>query len=223
MTEITIEERRMTQRREGGKPVPPASQSERRVRERRQSEPAQPGYFISDIEEIRRRARSHIEDGAITAGYKADRETVVRILNEALATEIVCVLRYKRHYFMATGIHAQAVAQEFLEHANDEQGHADRIAGRITQIGGAPNFNPEGLASRSHAQYVEGETLVEMIREDLIAERIAIESYGEIIRYLGDGDVTSRRLMEEILANEEEHADDLRDLLATLDPTQPGD
>lgn len=223
MTEITIEERRMTQRREGGKPAPPASQNERRVRERRQSEPTQPGYFISDIEEIRRRARSHIEDGAITAGYKADRETVIRILNEALATEIVCVLRYKRHYFMATGIHAQAVAEEFLEHANDEQGHADRIAGRITQIGGAPNFNPEGLASRSHAQYVEGETLVDMIREDLIAERIAIESYGEIIRYLGDGDVTSRRLMEEILANEEEHADDLRDLLATLDPTQPGD
>jgi bacterioferritin len=222
MTEIIIE-RRTVQRREGGKATPPASQTERRVRERRQSEPARPGYFISDIEEIRRRARTHIERGAVTEGYKADREAVIRILNEALATEIVCVLRYKRHYFMATGIHAQAVAQEFLEHANDEQSHADRIAGRITQIGGEPNFNPEGLASRSHAQYVEGETLVDMIREDLIAERIAIESYGEIIRFLGDGDITSRRLMEEILANEEEHADDLRDLLATLDPTQPGD
>jgi bacterioferritin len=222
MAEIIIE-RRTTQRREGAKAPPPASQSERRVRERRQGEPARPGYFISDVEEIRRRARTHIERGAVTEGYKADRETVIRILNEALATEIVCVLRYKRHYFMATGIHAQAVAQEFLEHANDEQGHADRIAGRITQIGGAPNFNPEGLASRSHAQYVEGETLVDMIREDLIAERIAIESYGEIVRFLGDNDITSRRLMEEILANEEEHADDLRDLLATLDPTQPGD
>ena len=222
MTEIIIE-RRTAQRREGGKAFPPASQTERRIRERRQSEPTRPGYFISDIEEIRRRARTHIERGAITEGYKADRETVIRILNEALATEIVCVLRYKRHYFMATGIHAQAVAQEFLEHANDEQGHADRIAGRITQIGGAPNFNPEGLASRSHAQYVEGETLVDMIREDLIAERIAIESYGEIVRFLGDNDITSRRLMEAILANEEEHADDLRDLLATLDPTQPGD
>ncbi|MFN2386912.1 MAG: bacterioferritin [Thermoanaerobaculia bacterium] len=222
MTEINVE-RRTAQRREGGKAISPASQSERPVRERRQGEPARPGYFIRDIEEIRRRARTQIERGAVTEGYKADRETVIRILNEALATEIVCVLRYKRHYFMATGIHAQAVAQEFLEHANDEQSHADRIAGRITQIGGEPNFNPEGLASRSHAQYVEGETLVDMIREDLIAERIAIESYGEIVRFLGDGDITSRRLMEEILANEEEHADDLRDLLATLDPTQPGD
>jgi bacterioferritin len=148
---------------------------------------------------------------------------VVRILNDALATEIVCVLRYKRHYFMAQGIHATAVAQEFLEHANEEQGHADRIAERITQIGGAPNFSPEGLLTRSHSEYVEGNTLVDMIREDLVAERIAIESYSEIVRFLGDRDITTRRMMEEILANEEEHADDLQNLLVTLDPTEPGD
>jgi bacterioferritin len=178
--------------------------------------------FLSDVKELRRRARQHIDQGAVTSGYLADRERVVAILNEALATEIVCVLRYKRHYFMATGIHAQAVAQEFLEHANDEQGHADRIAERITQLGGDPDFSPEGLATRSHSEYVEGESLIDMIRENLVAERIAIESYGEIIRFLGDRDITSRRLMEEILAVEEEHADDLRDLMATLDPTRPG-
>jgi bacterioferritin len=180
------------------------------------------GDFLTDVKELRRRARQHIEDGAVTAGYGADREKVIAVLNEALATEIVCVLRYKRHYFMATGIHANAVAQEFLEHAAEEQGHADRIAGRITQLGGEPNFNPEGLATRSHSQYVEGDSLVEMIKEDLVAERIAIESYGEVVRFLGERDVTTRRMMEEILQNEEEHADDLRDLLATLDPTQPG-
>jgi bacterioferritin len=181
------------------------------------------GGFLTDIKELRRRARQHIEDGAVTPGYGADRETVVRILNDALATEIVCVLRYKRHYFMAQGIHATAVAQEFLEHANEEQGHADRIAERITQIGGAPNFSPEGLLTRSHSEYVEGNTLVDMIREDLVAERIAIESYSEIVRFLGDRDITTRRMMEEILANEEEHADDLQNLLVTLDPTEPGD
>ena len=180
------------------------------------------GPFLSDVKEIRRRARQHIEDGAVTAGYTADRDKVIALLNEALATEIVCVLRYKRHYFMATGIHAQSVAQEFLEHANDEQGHADQIAMRITQLGGEPNFSPEGLATRSHSEYVEGESLVDMIREDLVAERIAIESYGEIIRFLGDRDITTRRLMEQILAVEEEHADDLKDLLATLDPTKAG-
>jgi bacterioferritin len=180
------------------------------------------GPFLSDVKELRRRAREHIEQGAVTTGYLADRDKVVAVLNEALATEIVCILRYKRHYFMATGIHAQAVAQEFLEHANDEQGHADLIAERITQLGGEPDFSPDGLATRSHSEYVEGESLIDMIREDLVAERIAIESYGEIVRFLGDRDITSRRLMEEILAVEEEHADDLRDLLATLDPTQPG-
>lgn len=174
------------------------------------------GEFISDIQEIRRRARQHIERGAVTDGYKADQETVVRLLNEALATELVCVLRYKRHYFVATGIHAQAISAEFLEHANEEQDHADKIATRITQLGGEPNFNPEGLLRRSHSEYVEGTDLMSMIREDLIAERIAIESYGEIIRYLGDNDPTSRRVMEEILAKEEEHAEDLRTLIQNL-------
>lgn len=182
---------------------------------------SEPGYFLSDIQELRRRARMHIEDGAVTSSYSADLPKVIAVMNEALATELVCVLRYKRHFFMATGIHATAVAAEFQEHAADEQGHADRIAERITQLGGAPNFNPEGLASRSHSQYIEGESLVDMIKEDLVAERIAIESYGEIVRFLGDRDITSRRLMEEILANEEEHADDLKNLLETLDPTKP--
>lgn len=181
------------------------------------------GEFLSDVKELRRRARQHIEDGAVTPGYTADRDTVIKILNEALATEIVCVLRYKRHYFMAQGIHSQAVADEFLEHATEEQGHADRIAERITQIGGAPDFSPQGLATRSHSEYVEGDTLVDMIREDLVAERVAIESYSEIVRYLGDRDITSRRMMEEILANEEEHADDLQKLLVTLDPTKTGE
>lgn len=180
------------------------------------------GDFLSDVKELRRRAREHIQDGAVTANYGADPVKVVAILNEALATEIVCVLRYKRHFFMATGIHANAVAQEFAEHAAEEQGHADRIAGRITQLGGEPNFNPEGLATRSHSQYVEGASLVDMIKEDLVAERIAIESYSEIVRFLGERDVTTRRMMEEILENEEEHANDLRDLLETMDPTRKG-
>ncbi len=175
--------------------------------------------FLSDIQELRARARRHMDQGAVTEGYRADRETVVRILNEALATEIVCVLRYKRHYYMAAGIHAQAVAQEFLQHANEEQGHADQIAERIVQLGGEPNFSPEGLASRSHSEYVEGTTLVDMLKEDLVAERVAIESYSEIVRYLGNDDPTTRRLMESILAVEEEHADDLKTLLETLSLT----
>ena len=172
--------------------------------------------FLSDIQEIRRRARQHIEQGAVTENYKADLETSIRVLNEALATEIVCVLRYKRHHYMASGIHAQSVAAEFLEHANEEQGHADRIAERIIQLNGAPDFSPDGLLTRSHSEYVEGETLIDMIKEDLVAERIAIESYSEIIRYFGDKDPTSRRLMEEILANEEEHAEDMKTLIETL-------
>ena len=172
--------------------------------------------FITDIKTLRERARKHIEQGAITEGYKADRKTVIKLLNEALATEIVCVLRYKRHYFMASGINAQGAAQEFLQHANEEQGHADQIAQRITQLGGEPNFSPEGLASRSHAEYVEGDTLIEMIREDLVAERIAIDSYREMIGYLGNDDSTTRRMLEEILAMEEEHADDLVSLLEEL-------
>jgi bacterioferritin len=172
--------------------------------------------FLTDIKTLRERARQHIENGAITEGYSADREIVVKLLNEALATEIVCVLRYKRHYFMASGIHAEGVAAEFLEHANDEQGHADSIAQRIVQLKGEPNFNPEGLLTRSHAEYVEGTTLTEMIKEDLVAERIAIDSYREIITYLGADDPTSRRLMEQILAVEEEHADDLVSLLEQM-------
>lgn len=157
-----------------------------------------------------------MEDGAVTAGYTADRETVVKLLNEALATEIVCVLRYKRHYFMASGIHAEGVAAEFLEHANDEQGHADQIAQRIVQLKGAPNFSPEGLLTRSHAEYVEGDSLIDMIKEDLVAERIAIDSYRDMITYFGNDDPTSRRLLESILAVEEEHADDLVNLLEKM-------
>jgi bacterioferritin len=176
--------------------------------------------FLTDVKTLRERARQHIEQGAVTPGYKADRETVVKLLNEALATEIVCVLRYKRHYFMASGIHAQAVAQEFLQHANEEQGHADQISQRIVQLGGAPNLSPDGLLTRSHAEYVEGDTLIDMIKEDLVAERIAIDSYREMAHYLGQDDSTSRRLMEEILAVEEEHADDLVTLLQELGPEQ---
>jgi bacterioferritin len=172
--------------------------------------------FLTDISEIRRRARQHIENGAVTDGYKGDRKVVLRVLNEALATEIVCVLRYKRHHYMAKGIHSQAVAEEFLEHAAEEQEHADLIAERITQLDGEPNFNPEGLLTRSHSEYVEGESLIDMIREDLIAERIAVESYSEIIRYLADNDPTSRRLMESILAKEEEHAEEMKTLLETI-------
>jgi bacterioferritin len=174
------------------------------------------GMFLTDMEEIRRRARQQIMEGAVTAEYKGDRKTVVRILNQALATELVCVLRYKRHHFMAKGIHSQSVAEEFLEHAAEEQGHADKIAERIVQLDGHPNFSPEGMLTRSHSEYVEGDSLTEMIREDLIAERIAIESYSEIIRYLGDNDPTSRRMMEDILANEEEHAEDMKTLLETV-------
>lgn len=172
--------------------------------------------FLTDIKTLRERARKHIENGAVTEGYTADRDTVIKLLNEALATELVCVLRYKRHYFMANGIHADSVAAEFLEHANDEQGHADQIAARIVQLGGEPNFNPEGLLTRSHAEYVEGDTLMEMIKEDLVAERIAIDSYRDMVRYFGNDDPTSRRMIEGILAVEEEHADDLVSLLGEL-------
>ena len=169
--------------------------------------------FLTDIQTLRARARQHIESGAVTPGYRAHRETVIQLLNEALATEIVCVLRYKRHYFMATGINAQSVAQEFLQHANDEQLHADQIAQRIVQLGGEPNFSPDGLTTRSHSEYVVGESLVDMIKEDLVAERIAIDSYRDMINYFGNDDPTTRRLMETILAMEEEHADDLVSLL----------
>ena len=172
--------------------------------------------FLTDIKTLRERARQHIENGAVTSGYSADRETVIKLLNEALATEIVCVLRYRRHYFMASGINAESVAAEFLQHANEEQGHADQIAHRIVQLQGEPDFNPEGLLMRSHAEYVEGTTLTDMIKEDLVAERIAIDSYREMITYFGNQDVTTRRLMEEILAVEEEHADDLVNMLQKM-------
>lgn len=172
--------------------------------------------FLTDIKTLRERARKHIEQGAVTEGYSADRDTVVKILNEALATEIVCVLRYKRHYFMASGINAESVATEFLQHANEEQGHADLIAQRITQLGGEPNFDPDGLTTRSHAEYVEGDTLIDMIKEDLVAERIAIDSYREMINYVNTDDPTTRRMLEGILAMEEEHADDLNNLLEKM-------
>jgi len=176
--------------------------------------------FLTDIKELQRRAREHVEKGAVTPAYRGDVETAVRLLNEALATEIVCTLRFRRHHYMAAGIHYQAVADEFMEHAQQEQEHADRIAERIRQLGGAPDFNPEGLLTRSHAQYAEGNSLIDMIKEDLIAERIAIESYMEMIRYFGDNDPTSRRLMEDVLEQEEEHADDMATLLETLDPRE---
>ncbi|MBL8373553.1 ferritin-like domain-containing protein [Accumulibacter sp.] len=168
---------------------------------------------LSDIKTLRQRAREHIEDGAVTAGYAADRENVIETLNEALATELVCVLRYKRHYFMAAGIHAAPVAAEFLAHATEEMAHADLLAKRIIELGGEPNFSPDGLAARSHAEYVEGDSLASMITEDLIAERIAIESYREMIAYLGNRDPSTVRMLEEILASEEEHAEDLSSLL----------
>ena len=157
-----------------------------------------------------------MEKGAVTPGYAADRDTVIKLLNEALATEIVCVLRYKRHYCMASGIHAQSVAAEFLQHANEEQGHADQLAERIVQLGGEPNLSPEGMLMRSHSEYVEGTSLVDMIKEDLVAERIAIDSYREVINYLDTKDSTSRRMLEGILAVEEEHADDLVSLLEEM-------
>jgi len=173
------------------------------------------GEFVSDIMEIRRRVRAHMQEGPITAGDKADRQTVARLLNESLATELECVLRYKRHYYMASGIHAQAVTAEFAEHAAEEQAHADQIAERITQLGGAPDFNPD-LVTRSHSEYIESDELLEMIKEDLVAERIAIGAYADIVRHLGNHDCTTRRMMEAILAKEEERADDLRHLIERL-------
>jgi bacterioferritin len=168
---------------------------------------------LTDRATLRQRARQDIASGAVTAGYSADRQTVLRLLNEALATEIVCTLRYRRHYFMATGLEAESVRQEFLEHAQEELGHADKIAARIVQLEGEPDFNPQTLTERSHAEYVAADSLESMIREDLIAERIAIDSYREMIEYLAPRDPTSRRLMEEILAVEEEHAEDLASML----------
>ncbi len=169
--------------------------------------------FVTDLKTLRENARRHIEDGAVTENYAGDTETACKILNEALATEIVCVLRYKRHYFMARGIHSSSVKAEFLEHAAEEQVHADRIAERIVQLGGEPDFSPKGLLSRSHSEYVEGETLLDMIKEDLVAERVAIDSYRQIAAWFAPFDTTTRQMIEEIQASEEEHADDLSDLL----------
>jgi bacterioferritin len=172
--------------------------------------------FKADIEEIRRRAMEKMTDGAVTAFYRADKDKVIEVLNEVLATETVCTLRYKNHYFMAYGIHASGVEDEFLEHAKEEQDHADQVAKRITELGGVPNLNPEGLSTRSHAQYGTAETLQDMIKEDLVAERIAIATYSEIVRWLGNDDPTTRRLMESLLAKEEEHADDMAKLLTRI-------
>ena len=169
--------------------------------------------FLTDVKTLRQRARAHMLDGAVTESYGGDTDVACKILNEALATELVCVLRYKRHYFMAKGIHAGSVKSEFLQHASEEQDHADRIAERIVQLGGSPNFSPEGLLSRSHSEYVEGTTLRDMIEEDLVAERVAIDSYREIAAYFAPFDTTTRQMIEEIQAVEEEHADDLAELL----------
>ncbi len=176
------------------------------------------GPFVNHLEEIRKRAREHMERGAVTSGYLANREVIIEILNAALATEIVCVLRYKRHFFMSQGIDSANAAEEFQQHAAEEQVHADRISLRITQLGGEPNYNPAGLAERSHSEYKEGKGLTEMIQEDLVAERIAIDSYSEMVRYVGDEDVTTRRMLEDILASEEEHASDMANLLDKLNP-----
>jgi bacterioferritin len=171
------------------------------------------GPFMTDIHTLRARARQHINDGAMTPGYQAKSRVVIQLLNAALATEIVCVLRYKRHYFMAVGISSESVKAEFLQHAIEEQTHADQIAQRIVQLGGEPNLSPEGMLSRSHSEYIEGDSLIAMIKEDLVAERIAIDSYIEMINYVGNDDRTTRRMLEGILANEEEHAEDLASLL----------
>jgi bacterioferritin len=179
--------------------------------------------FLTDIETIRKRARQHIEAGAVTADYKADRATVLRLLNEALATEIVCTLRYRYHYYMVSGINAKSVAAEFQEHAAEEQEHADRIAKRITELDGVPNFSPDGMSSRSHSEYVEGNDIIDMIKENLIAERIAIDTYRGIVQYLGNDDPTTRRMMEEILAVEEEHAEDMKSLLETMSTNEEGE
>lgn len=183
--------------------------------------PASSSTNMSSIQTIRARARQHIEEGSVTDNYRGDREKILRLLNEALATEIVCTLRYKRHYHTAKGLTSLSVAQEFLAHAREEDMHAEKFADRITQLGGEPDFSPDSLTRRSHAEYVEGKTLVEMIREDLVAERVAIESYKEIIEYLGTTDPTTRRLFEEVLAVEEEHAEDMHTLIDQVGGGRP--
>ncbi|MFT3906368.1 MAG: ferritin-like domain-containing protein [Steroidobacteraceae bacterium] len=182
------------------------------------SAPKKPGAAgrLSSVAEIRRRARQSLEAGAVTPSYSADRETVLRLLNEALATELVCILRYRHHYYVAQGLPAEAIKDEFLEHAKEEQAHADLLAERIVQLGGDPNFDPAGLAERSHAEYGGGRQLIELLRDDLIAERVAIESYSEMIKYIGEDDATTRRILESILSQEEEHAEEISSMLANL-------
>ncbi len=174
-----------------------------------------PNTFQIDIEKIKRRAREHMSEGAVTESYGADREAVLKVLNEVLATEIVCTLRYRNNFLVAQGIHAESVAAEFKQHALEEQDHADRVAARIVQLGGEPNMDPSSLTSRSHAEYKTSSSLIDMLQENLVAERIAISTYSEIVRWLGDGDATTRRLMEYLLEREEEHADDLASLLVS--------
>jgi len=173
--------------------------------------------FLTDVQELRRRALEQIECGPPARSHKGDLKQICDILNQLLAMELLCVLRYRGHYFSATAMNEGPVAQEFFQHAGEEQQHADRIAECITQLGGSPNFSPEGMQSRSHSEYVEGENLLDMIKEDLVAERIAIDSYTEMIRYIGENDITTRRILESILAVEEEHADDLASFLADMD------
>jgi len=177
--------------------------------------------FVSDIEAIRKRAREHLEEGALTPNYGGDVEIAIRLLNEAVATEIVCTLRYRFHAITATGLASEGVRQEFEQHAADEEQHMIWLAERINQLGGKPNFNPDGLTSRASSQYVEGENLIDMIREDLVAERIAIEIYRDMIRYFGGQDPTTRALLEKILANEEDHANDMHDLLVAHEEKPP--
>lgn len=196
----------------------PAQPGTTAPRNSRKEEVVKEAIGMTDVKTLRARARQGIEDGAMTAGYKAKAETVIKLLNDALATEIVCVLRYKRHYFMAAGISSLSVKGEFLQHAIEEQVHADQLAERIVQLGGEPNLSPEGILSRSHSEYVEGNSLVEMITEDLIAERIAIDSYREMVAYVGTDDPTTRKVLEGILAQEEEHAEDMASLLKELGP-----
>jgi bacterioferritin len=172
--------------------------------------------FVTDVDEIRRSAREHMDQGAVTVGYRADRTAVIAVLNDVLATELVCVLRYKRHAYTATGIHSREVVAEFEEHAREEQEHADLVATRIVQLGGEPDFDPDTLQRRSHSTYAEGHDLVDMLREDLVAERVAVAIYQDIARWLGDDDPTTRRVVETLLAVEEEHAEDLQSLLAQL-------
>lgn len=173
----------------------------------------EPGAFLTDVKTLRARARKHIEQGAVTDDYKLNAKFAVQVLNDALATELICTLRYRQHAFVASGINSEPIAQEFLVHSNEELAHADLIAKRIVQLGGAPEFNPDKLSTRSHAEYATCDTLKEMVRENLVAERIAIDSYREMVRYFAEHDPTTRSMLEGILAAEEEHADELADLL----------